>query len=577
MFWLRTLSTLSLCACAVRANLVDDIVDAIESAVTCTACHALLVPMAGVAVLGDSAFSDTLIEVCKIVGVEDDDVCEGIIGEQGPIVAHVLRSINPLGQTATKLCNSLLGLCQQPDVNDYTVPFPKAAPTNPKVWVSKGRAPFQVSHFSDVHIDRSYTPGADVDCTKPICCRDYADSPATPTVPAGLIGAHNCDTSTKLIQSMLKTLPTTNKFNIFTGDVVEASVWLVNQSSVTYDLKTFNNEMATLLKTPIYPVIAKSHPSTSSRETLQIPLMPPSGSLTPKPRAGRNGSMPPVQVKSPTSPEAILLFIPLQDAEDAGQRAWIIGHMPPGLSDCLNDQSNYFNQVVQRYKNTIAAQFYGHSHQDQFEIAYSDYDNRNEANAVSVAWIAPSITPRPSKEGNPAFKTYDIDPDTYEVMDAHVYYSDMASSTFQTSPAWTQYYSVRSTWGSLAGAQANEPLNAAFWHRVTELFESNDAAFQQYNTFLNRGYNIPSCDADCKEQTICGLRAMRAENNCQTASPGLNFHKRDGKEARHHRELKCEGAALDTIMSQLPSLVSNPTFNVTALKVALSKIIGDSA
>ncbi|KAG6824753.1 hypothetical protein H0H93_001577, partial [Arthromyces matolae] len=116
--------------------------------------------------------------------------------------------------------------------------------------------------------------------------------------------------------------------------------------------------------------------------------------------------------------------------------------MPPGGPDCLHDQSNYFDQIVQRYKNTIAAQFYGHSHQDQFEIAYSDYTKQTEANAVSVAWIAPSLTPRVfMSDGNPAFKTYDIDPDTYEVMDAHVYYADVSSSSFQTSPTWAPYYS----------------------------------------------------------------------------------------------------------------------------------------
>ncbi|KAG6825767.1 hypothetical protein H0H93_000330, partial [Arthromyces matolae] len=86
---------------------------------------------------------------------------------------------------------------------------------------------------------------------------------------------------------------------------------------------------------------------------------------------------------------------------------------------------------------------------------------------------------------------------------------------------------VRATWGSLAGLGATESLGPAFWHRVTELFESNDAAFQQYNTFLNRGYDVPSCDADCKALTICGLRALRAENNCQVSTPGLNIRKRD--------------------------------------------------
>ena len=69
MFPSQLISTLLICVCVVRANLADDIVDAIANAVSCTACHALLVPLAGVAELGDSAFSDTFIEVCKIVGV----------------------------------------------------------------------------------------------------------------------------------------------------------------------------------------------------------------------------------------------------------------------------------------------------------------------------------------------------------------------------------------------------------------------------------------------------------------------------------------------------------------------------
>ncbi|KAG6829815.1 hypothetical protein H0H87_010044 [Tephrocybe sp. NHM501043] len=239
MLWFKAL-TLLLFSCAVRGSLVDDIVDAIVNAVSCASCHALLVPLQAVAVIGDSAFSDTFIAVCKIVHVrgksvillnfaetsivnqaQDDDVCDGILTQQGPVIAHALRSISAFGQTATKLCDSVLGLCQPPDINEYTVPFPKAAPTNPKVWASKGRAPIQVSHFSDVHIDREYAPGSDANCTKPICCRNYADSAKPPKVSAGPVGAHKCDTSASLVQSMLKVIPASNAFSIFTGDVVE--------------------------------------------------------------------------------------------------------------------------------------------------------------------------------------------------------------------------------------------------------------------------------------------------------------------------------------------------------------------
>lgn len=51
------------------AGLVDDIVDAIVNAVDCGSCHALLVPLKGVAIIGDSEFADTFIAVCKTLGV----------------------------------------------------------------------------------------------------------------------------------------------------------------------------------------------------------------------------------------------------------------------------------------------------------------------------------------------------------------------------------------------------------------------------------------------------------------------------------------------------------------------------
>ncbi len=53
----------------VNAGLIDDIVDAIVHAVDCDSCHALFVPLKGVAILGDSAFSATFVAVCKALGV----------------------------------------------------------------------------------------------------------------------------------------------------------------------------------------------------------------------------------------------------------------------------------------------------------------------------------------------------------------------------------------------------------------------------------------------------------------------------------------------------------------------------
>jgi hypothetical protein len=57
-------------------------------------------------------------------------------------------------------------------------------------------------------------------------------------------------------------------------------------------------------------------------------------------------------------------------------------------------QTNYFDQVVQRYKHVIAGQFFGHSHQDQFAVGYSDYSRQSADTATSMAWVVPAITPR---------------------------------------------------------------------------------------------------------------------------------------------------------------------------------------
>ena len=67
---MASLTTFLLCLCAfVHGSLVDDIVNAIENAASCATCHALLVPLEGVALLGDSAFTDTFVEVCEALGV----------------------------------------------------------------------------------------------------------------------------------------------------------------------------------------------------------------------------------------------------------------------------------------------------------------------------------------------------------------------------------------------------------------------------------------------------------------------------------------------------------------------------
>jgi len=126
--WILVGIPLGAVACS-SATLVDDLINALEAAVDCSSCQALLIPLQTLAFLGDSTFSQALDALCKTLKVEDDDVCQGFINQQGPIIAHDLRSIDVEGQTGTKLCDVLLGLCQPPPVNPHTVTFPKTCPS----------------------------------------------------------------------------------------------------------------------------------------------------------------------------------------------------------------------------------------------------------------------------------------------------------------------------------------------------------------------------------------------------------------------------------------------------------------
>ena len=63
--------------------------------------------------------------------------------------------------------------------------------------------------------------------------------------------------------------------------------------------------------------------------------------------------------------------------------------------------SHEYNRIVKRFKNTIAGQFFGHTHYDEFQIFF------NDSEAINIAYLAPSET---SLDGlNPAYRIYTID------------------------------------------------------------------------------------------------------------------------------------------------------------------------
>jgi sphingomyelin phosphodiesterase len=103
-----------------------------------------------------------------------------------------------------------------------------------------------------------------------------------------------------------------------------------------------------------------------------------------------------------------------------------------------------------------------------------DYDS-----PLNVGFIGPSVTP--FSGNNAGWRMYQVDAKTFSVVNAQTYYADVSESLTWTIPEWRFEYDARavydpnSTWGS------SQPLNATFWHGVTNNMLANVSLVEVYN------------------------------------------------------------------------------------------------
>ncbi|KAI2608545.1 sphingomyelin phosphodiesterase [Hypoxylon fragiforme] len=221
-----------------------------QSPASCATCEGILLQLKLVAWKGDDFFINVATKLCKLSGVEDDDVCEGSIALEGPIIANGLRHMSLGSRTSQLACVAFMGLCPYPEVTAYNVTFPSPKPEPVRPAPSDGLEPLYVVHFSDIHVDPLYVVGATANCSKPICCREYTtpSPPAeTPIVsPARFYGEHTCDTPVSLEESMYAAINSLvpSSFAIFTGDIVDHAVWATTTAQNKFDIEDAYARMA---------------------------------------------------------------------------------------------------------------------------------------------------------------------------------------------------------------------------------------------------------------------------------------------------------------------------------------------
>ncbi|KAL5530987.1 hypothetical protein ACEPAG_3863 [Sanghuangporus baumii] len=503
----------------------------------------------------------------------------------GSVITQVLANANVMGYDGQLICQNFLGVCPLPPTSPLNMtgwfakpkPNPLPAPKEPS-----GKR-LKVLHLSDFHIDPRYTNGAEANCTSDLCCRQgnvASSSPNETIFPAPRFGAYRCDTPLALALAALQAIPvlagtgnTGFDFTIYTGDLISHDP--SNQLSRQYVLYTetvvFDLFKRTLGSGPVYAALGNhdSHPSAQdaphslggelaqqfswnydhvSRLWEFERWIPSSSATLARAHYGaymvrRLDSLRIITINTDfwyranwfnyinmTSSDAsgMLRFLTdeLQDAEDAGERVWILGHVLSGWdgTNALSNPTNLFYQIVDRFSpHVIANIFWGHTHEDQLSIFYSNNGtNMTTETAQTVSWIGPSITPLTNL--NSGFRMYEVDSNTFDILDAYTWRSDVNSFSaldgqIEFGPTYSFEYSTRAAYGqNITGWGPNDPLNATWWHLVTEAMEADSSLVTRFNSFQGKGsVHTAPCTGNCIPARICYMRsgsASIAKQNC---------------------------------------------------------------
>ncbi|ODV81925.1 putative sphingomyelin phosphodiesterase 1 precursor [Suhomyces tanzawaensis NRRL Y-17324] len=207
----------------------------------------------------------------------------------------------------------------------------------------------------------------------------------------------------------------------------------------------------------------------------------------------------------------------LVESEKIGQRVWIMAHIPVTDYDTLPIQAEIFNKIVKRFSPyTIANIFWGHTHRDQFHIAYSGSE-KNSSEVVNMAWVAQSVTPYTNN--NPSWRYYVVEDQSFNIYDSLNYYAQL-NTTFTNGgaePEWNFEYSARDTFDPEKTWPETSPLNASFWQSyvVEKLAQKNNTEFHQLYSDLQyrKSPYVPECKNGSQVSTDCWN-----ENYCVVAN-----------------------------------------------------------
>lgn len=527
-------------------HLESDLRNKILSSGACDACK-LLSFAAQVALMTNNVVNDVVHisrEVCKELKIEDNRVCTEAISE---FKVEVLTVVDEVFLSPSEICGSLLGpsCAHKRDPSEFwnvTIPD-KKPPVKPIPPPKPGSPVSRVLQFSDIHLDFLYQEGSNPYCGEPLCCRSN-DKPPDPGKPkAGKYGDYQCDIPTITFENMLQHLNATQQkfdYAIWTGDVPPHNIWNQSRADQIAALDYANKLIVEYL-----PGL-KVFPAVGNHEGAPVNSFPPPFVTGPDSNQWLRDSLAdhwkiwlpdyalPTIYKGSyytvllskgfrlvslnmnycnnmnwwllinnTDPAQQLQWLidTLQEAEDNGEKVHIIGHILPGSPDCLKPWSWNYYKIVNRYQSTVTAQFFAHTHADEFEIFY---DEKTRKIPTNVAFIGPSVTTYQTH--NPGYRIYEVDGDyansSRVVLNHETYILDLVEAN-KGNVQWKLEYNAKEAYDMPS-------LLPEDWNNLVHRFAANKTLFDTFYKFFWKSAPGHSCDDSCRSSMLCRLMTGRS-------------------------------------------------------------------
>lgn len=475
--------------------------------------------------------------------------------------------ISQLSLSPTEICGIILGdSCAHVTnpLHNWTLPltpFNKPDPLPVPSPHVPGSPTFRMLQLSDTHIDLKYKEGTSAVCGEPLCCREVnAKLPESDL--SGYWGDYrDCDIPLRTLEGMMKAIAAKHKdldFVIWTGDVPAHDIWnqtrdgqldLIRTVSSLFDQylghvpilpALGNHESAPVNSFPRPEITGRSSISwlynelddiwskwlpASSMEYIKkgayysVPLKKGLKLISLNMNYCNNQNWWLLLNTTDPADELTWLIHELQESELLGERVLIIGHIPPGSNDCMQVWSTNYYRIVNRYENTISGQFFGHTHQDEFEIFYDDdeqqqHEAKNRTKfpflrATGVAHVGPSATTFGGV--NPGYRIYTIDAKTFDIIDYETYFVNLTAANAKPNEQLETVlsYDAKETFGMTT-------MHPSQWHLLILNMITDPQLFHRFEKlFFNQSDVSKHCrdeDSICKADLLCRLISGKAHD-----------------------------------------------------------------